>query len=463
MVSMKSSPSVPPTSSTFLSHLARRRPRPAVARPWAGWSVLGLVLALGCSDDGTSAGTPLATGGSGGGGLESSAGSGGAGVTGGATSSGGAVTGTGGVATGGLGSGGLATGGSATGGSSSGGAGSGGESFVLQRCSGAATLKEAGECNDVLIGAAISQSHLGEAAYTQAAKEHNYVTPENEMKWDTVQGQANQFNFGPGDAIVNFAQQNGMLVKGHTLVWHSQLPGWVNNLNGETAVRNAMIKHIETVMTHYKGKVFAWDVVNEAIDVDNKSTSMGNARFRDTVFYKNLGEGYIDEAFIAAHAIDPDAKLFYNDFGTDGMNDKSDKVYELVVGMLERGVPIDGVGLQTHIGTPNPSAMASEIATNIARLTALGLEVQISELDINGCDGHTDQVQATMYHDIVAACVADPLCTAVTMWGITDKYSWLNSFGEAGCNGQSARALLWNDNYQKKGSYDSVLQALLGN
>ncbi len=162
------------------------------------------------------------------------------------------------------------------------------------------------------------------------------------------------------------------------------------------------------------------------------------------------------------YSVDPNVKLFYNDFGADGLNDKLDMMYDLVAGMLERGVPIDGVGLQMHIGKPNPSPTVEEVDANIRRLTELGLEVQISELDINGCDGFSDEEQEALYYGIVAACVKYPLCTAVTMWGITDKYSWVNNFNESGCNGQSARALLWDDNYQKKGSYESVMQALTG-
>ncbi len=384
-------------------------------------------------------------------------------------SSGGGSISTGGVSSGGQesSSGGatLATGGAAPGGSmnTGGQASSGGTTSSVEICQVPSTLKAAAACNGKLVGAALAASHLNDGAYTTAAKEHNYVTPENEMKWDTVEGQQGQFNFGPGDQIVNFAVQNDLKVKGHALVWHNQLPGWVSSLSSEAAVRSAMLNHIEKVAGHYKGKVVAWDVVNEAILVDEKITGNGNARFRDSVFYNYLGETFIDEAFEAAHVADPDAKLFYNEFGAEGLNDKSDKVYELVQGLIARDVPIDGVGLQTHIGKPNPSPSASEIAANIKRLTDLGLEVQISELDINGCDNVSPMQQEQVYHDIVAACVAEPLCTAVTMWGITDKYSWVNSFNESGCNGQSAHALLWDDNYTKKGSYDAVMKALTGN
>jgi endo-1,4-beta-xylanase len=358
------------------------------------------------------------------------------------------------------------SGGSSTnkGGTSSIGAGgttaTGGTSAVVKTCTATGTLKQAAACNNKLIGAAISQGSLSNSGYANAAGEFNYFTPENEMKWDTVEGSRGSFNYGPGDAVVNFATQRGAKVKGHTLVWHSQLPGWVSSASD---VKTVMVNHITSVMTHYKGKLHAWDVVNEAVDVDNKLTGMGNARLRDSVFKTKIGTDYIDLAFQTARKVDPSAKLFYNDFSTEGMNDKSDYVYKMVKSMKERGIPIDGVGIQTHIGTPNDSPTAAEVKQNIDRIAALGLEIQISELDVNGCDGITDAAMATIYHDLVAACVQQPLCTAVTVWGINDGRSWLNSFSEAKCNGQSARALLFTDSYQKKGTYTAVVNALTGN
>jgi endo-1,4-beta-xylanase len=374
---------------------------------------------------------------------------GGSKATGGRSSTGGSSTrgGTSSIGTGGKTS---ATGGTATGGAST----------TIKTCTATGTLKQAAACNNKLIGAAISQGSLSTSGYANAAGEFNYFTPENEMKWDTIESSQNNFNYGPGDAIVNFATQRSAKVKGHTLVWHSQLPGWVSSA---ADVKTVMINHITSVMNHYKGKLHAWDVVNEAVDVDDKKTGMGNARLRESVFKTKIGTDYIDLAFQTARKVDPSAKLFYNDYSTEGMNDKSDYVYKMVKDMKARGIPIDGVGIQTHIGTPNDSPTAAEVKENINRLAALGLEIQISELDVNGCDGITDAAMATIYHDLVAACVQQPLCTAITVWGINDGRSWLNSFSEAGCNGQSARALLFTDSYQKKATYTAVVNALTGN
>jgi len=385
---------------------------------------------------------------------------------GGTTSTGGVVTTGGTTSTGGM----VATGGTkAAGGTSTAvGTSSGGSTTTttttstVKTCAIATTLKAAGDCNNKLIGTALAQGQLNNGTYTTAAKEHNFVTPENEMKWDTVEASRGNFNYAPGNAIVNFANQNGMKVKGHTLVWHSQLPSWVSSLSTASDVRTVMLNHINSVMGNYKGKIYAWDVVNEAWDTPSKKGD-GTATLRTSVFMNKLGKGFIDEAFTAARAADPNALLIYNDYSTEGMNDKSNAVYEMVKSMKERGIPIDGVGIQTHIGTPNDTPTAAEIKQNIDRIAALGLQIMISEMDVNGCDGYTADSMAKLYHDIVAACVSQPKCTAITFWGISDANSWLNSFSEAGCNGKSPSPLLWDNSYKKKATYTSVVQALTGN
>ena len=314
----------------------------------------------------------------------------------------------------------------------------------------AMTLKSAAAQSGRLIGAAIGASHLSEAAYvTTAAAAFDFVTPENEMKWDATEPTQNVFTFGSGDAITAFAQQNGMKVKGHTLVWHSQLPDWVSAITDATALHDAMINHITQVVSHYRGQVIAWDVVNEAVDDDGES-------LRDSIFYQYLGAGYLDDAFNAAHAADPGALLLYNDYGAEGAGAKSDYVYNMVKGMLARGVPINGVGLQMHTGPADTSPSPAQVAANMERLEALGLNVVISEMDVQICTSDVD-TQETRFHDIVAVCVAEPLCLAVTVWGVPDKYSWLN-----GVNCATPQPLLFDDNYGPKPAFSGVLNAFLG-
>ena len=212
-------------------------------------------------------------------------------------------------------------------------------------------------------------------------------------------------------------------------------------------------------MTHYSGQVFAWDVVNEALDE--------NGNLRDSIWYNQPGIGfsgkgtaYIEKVFRWAHKADPHALLFYNEAEGEGLNRKSDAIYAMVRDFRHRGVPVDGVGLQMHI--PVLDADIPAIVANISRLTALGLQVHITELDVSlpvEADGQVRPGDLTrqgeVYRGIVRACLNNSACTAIQTWGFTDKYSWIPSFfpGEGW-------ALLWDANYQKKPAYASVNKAL---
>jgi endo-1,4-beta-xylanase len=218
-----------------------------------------------------------------------------------------------------------------------------------------------------------------------------------------------------------------------------------------------MLNHITQVMKHYKdgGTVVAWDVVNEAWENDG-------TKFWDTPFSSKLGMGFVDDAFTAARAADSKAKLYYNDYRADGMNAKANAIYTMVKGMVERGVPIDGVGIQVHTGTPNAPSTPADILLNMQRITALGLDVVISEMDVHVCDGLTTEQQKQYYHDVIAACVKVPRCTAITFWGASDKYSWVKDFNETNCAGKNPSACLWDDNWMKKPAYYGVMDALTG-
>jgi endo-1,4-beta-xylanase len=322
------------------------------------------------------------------------------------------------------------------------------------------SLKQAASASGRRIGVALDAGPLGEQVYRDiAVREFNYATAANEMKWDSLQPQPNQFNYARADQIVNFAEQNGLDMKGHTLIWFRQLPNWVQQLSGAAAVRQAMLNHITTVVSRFRGRVVAWDVVNEAWNDDGLS-------LRDLIFQRTLGDGYIDEAFRAARAADPNAKLYYNDFGTEDLSAKSDAVYTMLEGMLERGVPIDGVGLQMHTLNINGAPTIADFIANIDRLAALGLDVVISEMDISTCaSGGTVperlEAQRQRVYNLVAACVTRPACTEITLWGLTDRYSWLDTNPDISqCeNGQQPLGLLFDSNYQAKPAYAGALSA----
>jgi endo-1,4-beta-xylanase len=289
-----------------------------------------------------------------------------------------------------------------------------------------------------------------ETAYrTIAAREFNQVTPENAMKWDATEPIDNQYNFSGADQVVAFAQANNQIVHGHTLVWHSQTPSWVQSL-GASAMRTAMLDHIATVVGHYASNptVQSWDVVNEVFDE--------NGGFRTSFWYNTLGSGFIADAFRAARAADADAKLCINDYNVEGVNAKSTAMYNLVSSLKSQGVPIDCVGFQSHLATQY--GFPSQVSQNVARFAALGVQVRFTELDVRivlPADSNEISTQNQYYTNIVNACLASTACPGVTIWGFTDKYSWVpDTFPSEG------QALIYDANYNPKADYTAVATAL---
>jgi endo-1,4-beta-xylanase len=180
---------------------------------------------------------------------------------------------------------------------------------------------------------------------------------------------------------------------------------------------------------------------------------------------RSSGPEFVDEAFIAAREADPDVKLYYNDCDTEDLSNKANNAFEMVRSMVEREIPIDGVGLQSHLRIPDDEPSLEELRENIRRHAELGLEVFLSELDVRLCaqEGETLEDQAQRIHDVMQICMEEPLCNQVTVWGITDRYSWLNNQGAPSCpSGETPFPLLWDDNYQKKPGYFALLEALVG-
>jgi GH35 family endo-1,4-beta-xylanase len=302
-----------------------------------------------------------------------------------------------------------------------------------------------------LVGAAVPSNLLGDSRYSGVLSRHfNYLTAEYEMKWGAIEATRGQNDFAAGDAIVAYGQAMGMQIKGHALIWHNSVPGWVPSLSA-VDLRVAFENHIRSVAEHFRGRVRAWDVVNEAI-ADN------GAGLRDTVFRQKLGDQYIADAFRLARQADPQALLFYNDYGGEGLNQKSDRIYDLVRSLQAQAVPIDGVGLQMHVTAANRPSDGS-IAANMSRLANLGLLVNISEMDVRirdlpGTVPARLDAQKAVYHSIVGLCVSEPRCDGVTFWGFTDAHSWIDAqFG-------ADDPLLFDDQYAAKPAYYGVLDAL---
>src|SRR3954447_23281586 len=297
----------------------------------------------------------------------------------------------------------------------------------------ATTLGASAAASGRYFGTAVAAYKLSESVYAGILdREFNMITPENEMKWDATEPPQGVFSYAAADQIVVHAQAHRQRMRRHALAWHSQQPGWAQNLSG-SALRSAMVNHITQVATHYKGKIYAWDVVNEAF-----ADGSGGGR-RDSNLQRT-GNDWIEVAFRTARAADPGAKLCYNDYNTDGVNAKSTGVYNMVKDFRSRGVPIDCVGFQSHLGGLPPS----DYQANLQRFADLGVEVQITELDISGSN------QATAYANVVKAGRAVSRCGGITTWGIRDSDSWRT--GE--------NPLLCDSNGNKKAAYTSTLNAL---
>jgi endo-1,4-beta-xylanase len=302
-----------------------------------------------------------------------------------------------------------------------------------------------------LIGSAVGvpRLHTDSAYAAILGREFNSVTPENAMKWESVEPTQGQPNFSDADEIVAFAQSHGQKVRGHNLVWHSQLPAWLAGGNFTSAqLHDILAGHIALEAGRYKGQIYAWDVVNEPFADD--------ATLRDDLWLKGLGSGYIADAFRWAHAADPEAKLYINDYGVEGIKPKSDAMYDLVKSLKATGVPIDGVGIQGHLSTQYP--FPDDMVDNIRRFAALGVEVAVTELDVRvplPSRAAELTTQADYYSRAVAACVAVVGCVGITVWEYTDKYSWIPGFFA----GEGA-ACLYDENLVPKAAYGAVLAAL---
>ncbi|MEU7073916.1 non-reducing end alpha-L-arabinofuranosidase family hydrolase [Streptomyces narbonensis] len=306
---------------------------------------------------------------------------------------------------------------------------------LLPSSAGAGGLGTQAVSSGRYLGTAVAAGRLGDPTYTAIAdREFNMITPENEMKWDAIEPSRGNFNFGPADRIVNRASAHGQRMRGHTLVWHSQLPSWVSSIGDANTLRGVMNHHITTQMTHYKGKIYAWDVVNEAF------ADGGSGQLRDSVFQKVLGHGFIEEAFRTARAADSSSKLCYNDYNIENWSDaKTQGVHRMVKDFKSRGVPIDCVGFQSHFGAGGPPA---SFRTTLANFAALGVDVQITELDIA-------QASPTHYANTVSACLSVARCTGITVWGVRDSDSWRSD----------ENPLLFDDNGKPKSAYTAVMNA----
>jgi len=316
-------------------------------------------------------------------------------------------------------------------------------------------------------GTAIIPFDLNNAPYTQiAAQQFSVVTPGNEMKWQVVEPTQGVLDFSGGDRLVAFAKANNDLVRGHTLLWHNQLPNWLttgvaNGTISNDQLRDLLHQHITDEAKHFKGEIWQWDVANEffANTFDGGTPPLPDGISTNDFWVKHLGEGIIGDAFRWAHAADPKALLFYNDFniaGEDGTNLKSNNVFAWVKTMLAQGVPIQGVGDQGHLDTQ--FGFPTRMEQDLTRFASLGLKVAVTEADVRTfvVDTATQQptdrlavfATAHYYDQMLKACLFVRQCISFTVWGFADADSWIPGFFKG-----EGYATLWDVNLQPKTSF----------
>lgn len=318
------------------------------------------------------------------------------------------------------------------------------------------------------VGVAVAPRNLVGDEANLIKQQFNSLTAENAMKMTSLQPKEGVFNWAAADSIIDFAIKNKMKVRGHTLCWHKQTPDWFFvGPNGERASKELLLKrlktHIQAVMTRYKSKVHAWDVVNEAVDDEPKNY------LRRSKWYEIAGEDYIAKAFEYAHEADPAAQLFYNDYNAE-RSDKGENIYRLLKSLKEKGITVNGIGLQSHWSIFSPSKL--ELETAIEKFSSLGLKIHITELDISiypwepnerakrvdEVETYTaalEQKQAEKYEMVFGVFRKyKNVIHNVTFWNVSDRYTWLDYFP---VDGRKDYPLLFDTNLHPKKAYWKVI------
>ncbi|MFV2104093.1 endo-1,4-beta-xylanase [Micromonospora sp. LOL_024] len=344
------------------------------------------------------------------------------------------------------------------------------------------TLGALGLRHGLQVGTAISMDALNDADDPQyrkiAATEFSSVTAENVMKWESLEPTRGNYNWGPADQLVDFAKRNRQRVRGHVLVWHNQLPEWLTGGVADGSIskpelRELLRRHITTVAKRYQGRIWQWDVVNEAVS-DPWDTP-------PTLHYKgfwaeHLGPGYLADAFRWARAADPKALLYYNDYNIEAFgsgnpaDDKTQFVYDMLRRLRAQGVPVDGVGSQGHLGTQYGNYNTFQVTEALRRFTSLGLVTAFTEVDVRSQltegvrAGDSEEINprlqasAANFSVLMKACLAVRSCLSYTVWGFSDNHSWVPGWFDDPPEGL---ATIYDENYQPKLAYHEIKSDLI--
>lgn len=287
------------------------------------------------------------------------------------------------------------------------------------------------------------------------AQQFSSASPENQMKWEYIHPEQDRYDFSSADAIVDFAERHGQAVRGHTLLWHSQNPEWLEEGDFSAEELRAILHdHITTVVGRYAGRIHQWDVANEIFD------DQAQLRTEDNIWIRELGPEIVADAFRWAHEADPQAELFLNDYNVDGLNAKSDAYYELVQDLLAQGVPVHGFATQGHLSLRYD--FPDSLEDNLRRFDELGLATAITEIDVRmdlpeSGEPTEEQLkqQADYYQRALSACLDVEGCNSFTIWGFTDKYSWVPVFFEG-----EGSATVMTEDFTRKPSFYALLSTL---
>lgn len=333
----------------------------------------------------------------------------------------------------------------------------------------AGTLKAAASARGLLAGCAVSAEPLkNDARYRKVlVEQYDLVVPENCMKFGSTQPAPNRYDFESADALVSFAEQHGMQVRGHNFVWHSGLPSWFTGTVTKENARQVLINHILTVGGRYKGKIQSWDVVNEALlPSDGRPDGL-----RKSPWLELIGPEYIELAFRTAKQADPFAKLTYNDYGIEYDSPGSEKKRADLLAMLrqlkKKGVPVDALGIQSHLGTSPGARFGSGVRALIREVQAMGMEVYITEMDVNDDKveqddpAARDRVVAQVYADYLSDVLQSRAVKAVLTWGLTDRYTWLNNYehDKKEHPKRKERPLPFDADYKPTAAFEAILTA----
>lgn len=297
---------------------------------------------------------------------------------------------------------------------------------------GPRSLRSHAEARGLLIGCAVvPEKFQSEPEYASAvAAQANIVVAERSMKWAALRPAPDRFDFKAADVLVAFAQEHGQKVRGHNLCWHEALPPWFAGAVNKDNAQTFLTEHIQTVAGRYKGRIHSWDVVNEAVDVDSGRPD----GLRQTPWLEFIGPEYLDIAYRTAREADPSALLTYNDYAietdTPKQVAKREQVMKLVEGFKKRGVPIDAIGVQSHLSATDPLP-GNGLREFVRELHPMNLQVFVTEMDVNeskleGTERERDAVVGRIYKNYASMMLAHPNVTAFLTWGITDRYTWLN-------------------------------------